>query len=153
MTRRSNTAVMIAYRPVCSGPAYTSTWLPENIAVLERYVVWLSGGGTSAYVIRVIHIQMAGHILSLNHKPSSQLDLNHDLQKGLDYILAKGHGAEWTKNCRNSMLKFRRFLLHERGLTESHIKPYDPAPHTQGLPAWLVGQLTRYQHIKQRNWR
>ena len=28
-------------------PGYTSTWLPENIAVLERYVAWLNGGGTS----------------------------------------------------------------------------------------------------------
>lgn len=96
---------------------------------------------------------MAGHILSLNHKPSNQLDLDCDLQKGLDYIQAKGHGYYWTKNCRNSMLKFRRFLLHERGQTESHITPHDPALHTEGMPAWLVAQLTRYQHVKQRNWR
>jgi integrase/recombinase XerD len=116
-------------------------------------VAWLSGGGTSAYVIRTIHIPMAGHILSLNHKPSRQLDLDRDLQKGLDYIQAKGHGPDWTRNCRNSMCKFRRFLLHERGQTESHVTPYDPAPHTETLPTWLVEQLTRYQHIKQRNWR
>jgi integrase/recombinase XerD len=139
--------------PGVAQPGYTSTWLPENIAVLEHYVTWLSGGGTSAYVIRMIHIPMAGHILSLNHKPSDQLNLDSDLQKGLDYIIAKGHGYYWTKNCRNAMLKFRRFLLHERGLTESHITPYDPAPHTEGLPAWLVEQIIRYQHVKQRNWR
>lgn len=139
--------------PGAPRPGYTSTWLPENIAVLERFVAWLSGGGTSAYVIRTIHIPMAGHILSLNHKPSNALDLEHDLQKGMDYIQAKGHGAEWTRNCRNAMHKFRRFLLHERGQVESHITPYDPAPHTENLPAWLVAQLTRYQHVKQRNWR
>jgi len=33
------------------------------------------------------------------------------------------------------------------------VKPYDPSLHTEGLPAWLVAQLTRYQHVKQRNWR
>ena len=88
-------------------PNSTNTWLPENIAILERYVTWLAGGGTSAYVIRVIHIPMAGHILSLNHKPSTALDLDNDLQAGMDYILAKGIGFCWTKNCRLSMLKFR----------------------------------------------
>lgn len=134
-------------------PCYTHEWLPENIAALERYREWLSGGGTSAYVIRIIHIPMAGHILSLNHKPTTSLDLDNDLQKGMDYILAKRHGPFWTKNCRNSMLKFRRFLLHERGLVESKIRPFNPALHSEGLPDWLVEQLTRYQHIKQRNWR
>ena len=61
--------------------------------------------------------------------------------------------AEWTDINRNALDKFRRFLLHERGQVESHIHPYDPALHTAGLPAWLVEQLTRYQHVKQRNWR
>ncbi len=134
-------------------PNSTNTWLAENIAILERYVTWLAGGGTSAYVIRVIHIPMAGHILSLNHKPSAALDLDNDLQAGMDYILAKKLGFCWTKNCRLSMLKFRRFLLHERGQTECHITPFDPVLHTEGLPTWLVEQLTRYQHVKQRNWR
>ncbi len=134
-------------------PCYTSAWIEENIAVLERYREWLESGGTSALVIRTYHLPMAGHVLGLNHKPSAQLDLDRDLQPALDYILAKGLSASWTKNCRNSLAKFRRFLLHERGQTESHITPYDPAPHTEGLPAWLVEQLTRYQHVKQRNWR
>jgi integrase len=71
----------------------------------------------------------------------------------MDYILAKGLGYCWTKNCRLALLKFRRFLLHERGQTESHITPYDPSPHTENLPAWLVEQLTCLQHIQQRNWR
>jgi hypothetical protein len=118
-------------------PGFTRTWLPENIAAFERYVAWLSGGGTSAYVIRTIHIPMAGHILSLNHKPSRQLDLDHDLQKGLDYIEAKGHGQVWIRNCRNSMLKFRRFLLHERGQTESHVPPtIRPRIPKNCLPGW-----------------
>ena len=134
-------------------PCYTQDWLPENILVMERYQSWLSGGGTSQYVSRTIHIPMAGHVLGMNHKPSIQLDLDQDMRIALDYILAKRLGPSWTKNCRLSLLKFRRFLLHERGQSESHITPYDPAPHTEGLPPWLVEQLTRYQHVKQRNWR
>jgi site-specific recombinase XerD len=134
-------------------PGYTSTWLEENIAVLERYREWLSSGGTSPLVIRTYHIPMAGHVLSLNHKPSRELNLERDLQVGMDYILAKGHGPDWTKNCRLSLLKFRRFLLHERGQVECKVTPYEPAPHTEGLPNWLVEELTRFQRIQQRNWR
>jgi len=134
-------------------PGYTSTWLEENIAVLERYREWLSSGGTSPLVIRTYHIPMAGHALSLNHKPSRELDLDRGLQVAMDYILAKGHGPDWTKNCRNSLAKFRRFLLHERGQVECKVTPYEPAPHTAGLPAWVVKALTRFQRIQQRNWR
>jgi site-specific recombinase XerD len=134
-------------------PGETATWLAENLAVLERYRAWLSGGGTSPLVTRTYHIPMAGHALSLNHKPSQELDLDKDLQAAMDYIIAKGHGPEWTDNCRLSLVKFRRFLLHERGLVECKATPYEPAPHTEGLPAWLVDELTRYQHIRQRNWR
>jgi site-specific recombinase XerD len=139
--------------PGTSQPGYTSTWLAENIAVLERYRTWLSSGGTSPLVILTYHIPMAGHALALNHKPSQELDLEHDLQIALNYIHAKGLGSEWTDNCRLSLLKFRRFLLHERGQTECKVTPYTPEPHTQGLPTWVVEALTRFQHIQQRNWR
>jgi site-specific recombinase XerD len=71
----------------------------------------------------------------------------------MDYILAKGHKPDWTDNCRLSLLKFRRFLLYERGQVECKVTPYEPAPHTEGLPAWLVEELTRFQRIRQRNWR
>lgn len=134
-------------------PAYTAAWLEENIAVLERYRGWLSGGGTSQGVIRTYHIPMAGHALSLNHKPSKELDLDRDLQKAMDYILAKGHGQDWNDACRLSLAKFRRFLLHERGQVECKVTPFKPAPHTAGLPNWLVEELTHFQRIRQRNWR
>jgi integrase/recombinase XerD len=50
--------------------------------------------------------------------------------------------------------KFRRFLRLERGLgEESKITPFDSARVTAGLPAWLVGELDRYQRLMQRNWR
>jgi site-specific recombinase XerD len=134
-------------------PEYTSTWLEENVEAIERYREWLSSGGTSPLVIRTYHIPMAGHVLSLNHKPSGELDLDKDLQAAMDYIVAKGHGSDWTDNCRVSLVKLRRFLLYERGLVECKVTPYAPALHTEGLPSWVVEALTRLQHIQQRNWR
>jgi site-specific recombinase XerD len=134
-------------------PGYTSTWLPENIAALERYREWLEGGGISPQVVRTYHIPMAGHALSLNHKPSAELDVDHDLQSALDYILAKRLSAQWNDNCRLSLVQFRRFLLSERGLYEPRVPSHAPTPNTTGLPEWLVEQLTHYQHLCQRNWR
>lgn len=134
-------------------PCPTRNWLPENIATFERYRDWLTGGGTSPYVIRIIHIPMAGHALGMNHKPAEQLDLDQDFDKVMEYILAKKLGPSWTKNCRNSLRKFRRFLLNERGLVESNQTHYDPTPDTTDLPSWLIEQLQRLLFIQQRNWR
>ena len=134
-------------------PKYTCDWPGENVALLERYREWLASGGHSETVIRTIFIPMAGHVLGLFLKPFTQLNLATDLQPGLDFVLAKGAGPDWRKVCRNSLEKFRRFLPFTRGQVESKITPYDPNPHTTGLPDWLVNELIRYQHIKQRNWR
>jgi hypothetical protein len=94
---------------------------------------------------------MAGHVLGLNPQPSAQFDLDTDLQKAMDYVRAKQLSAEWTDINRNALDKFRRFLLHERGQVESHIHPYNPAPHTEGIPAWLWSS-TPLPALKQRNW-
>jgi site-specific recombinase XerD len=134
-------------------PKPTQDWPPENVELLNRYTEWLSGGGASLQVIRNIYIPMAGHILGLALKPHFQLDLDRDLQPGLDYVLAKGVGPDWAKVSRNSMLKFRRFLRHTRGQTECKAKPFDVASHAENLPEWLVAELERWQHIQQRNWR
>jgi site-specific recombinase XerD len=135
-------------------PRPTAEWPPENVAVLEEYWHWLAESGYSPFVIRIIYLPMAGHILGLALKPHPQLDLDSDLQPGLDFLKAKQLSPGWTDVCRNAMLKFRRFLLHRRGQIESRVQHYEPAEHYgQGLPEWLVQELTRYQHIQQRNWR
>ena len=134
-------------------PHPSRDWPAENIALLERYVAWLTGGGASEQVIHGIYIPMAGHVLGFNLKPHSQLDLDSDLQIAMEYIRAKQHGSIWTKNCRNSLARFRRFLLNERGLVETKIKPFNIPKHTPGIPDWLAQELERYQHIQQRNWR
>lgn len=135
-------------------PLPTGHWHPENIALLERYEQWLWGGGISELVIRLYHIPMAGHVFGLTRKHHSQLDLEHDLTCALDYVQSKGVGTSWLKNCRHSLNKFRRFLRLERGLgEESKVTPFDSARAASGLPAWLVTELERYQHVQQRNWR
>lgn len=140
--------------PGAPHPCFTWDWPPGHIALLERYRAWLDGGGTSAMVTRGIHIAMAGHVLGLNPHPPNQWDLETDLQKAMDYVLAKELSEMWNKNCRNSLDKFRRFLRLERGLGEvSKITPFDVSKHTEGLPAWLVSELERYQHIQQKHWR
>jgi site-specific recombinase XerD len=139
--------------PEAPRPRFTCDWPPENVDLLERYAQRLSGGGASEAVIRTIYIPMAGHVLGLALKPHPELDLEADLQPALEYIRAKGAGPDWTDVCRCSLDKFRRFLLHTRGQVEVKARPYEPAPHTDGLPAWLVAELERYQHVCQRNWR
>jgi len=139
--------------PEAPRPQPTCAWPPENVALLERYAGWLRGGGASEFVIRTIYIPMAGHVLGLALKPHPQLNLDVDLPPALDYVIAKGVGEEWTKVCRNALAKFRRFLMHTRGQMEIKHKPYNLVANTQGLPTWLVEELTCYQHLMQRNWR
>ena len=134
-------------------PHPTAEWPAENIRVLEEYCEWLRAGGASPAVIRTIYLPMAGHVLGLALKPHPQLDLDIDLQSGLDFLKAKQMSAEWTDICRCSMLKFRRFLCHQRGQIESKVTPYEPKRDAEGLPDWLVNELERFQHVQQRNWR
>jgi integrase/recombinase XerC len=135
-------------------PLPTSHWPPENIVLLERYEQWLLGGGVSEMVVRLYHIPMAGHVFGLTLKPHAQLDLEKDLDCALEYIQLKNISAEWLKNCRLALVKFRRFMRLDRGLgEESHLTAFDSAPVTSGLPGWLVSELERYQRLMQRNWR
>jgi len=135
-------------------PLPSAHWPDENIALLERYENWLLEGGVSEMVTRIYHVPMVGHVLGLNLKPHAQLDLDKDLDCALAYVQAKGLSQSWLKNCRLALVKFRGFMRLERGLgAESQARPFDPEPLTSGLPAWLVNELKRYQHLRQRNWR
>jgi site-specific recombinase XerD len=142
-------------------PHSTCDWPPENRELLTRYEGWLLGGGTSPLTTNLLCITMAGHALGLFLKPHSQMDisisettdLGADLQPAMEYVLAKRLSAAWTRNCRRALVKFRRFLCQERGILEVTIKPYDPTPHAEGLPDWLIEELKRYQVLRQRNWR
>jgi integrase len=135
-------------------PLPSRFWPRENIALLERYRVWLLAGGASAQCTDTIYLHFAGLALGLNTKPHSLIDLERDLERVMDYTVARGSSQEWLQRCRNSLVKFRRFLRQERGLGDvQKVQPFDVAQHTEGLPAWLVNELRRYQRIQQRNWR
>jgi site-specific recombinase XerD len=96
---------------------------------------------------------MAGNALGLNLKPHPEIDLDLDLERGLDYVRAKGMSGEWINMCRNALEKFRRFLRQERRQPKAVLQVPDLTRYQTGLPDWLVEQLQRYQHLRQRNWR
>ena len=83
---------------------------------------------------------MAGHVFGLTLKPYHQLDPDNDLECALEYIKAKGLSQSWIKNCRNSLVKFRRFLRLERGLGEESKTLRYRRPHPGA--ARLAGERT-----------
>ena len=140
-----------------SSPKPTSAWPPENVELLERYHHWLMSGGTSPYVVNIIHIPTAGHVLGLALKSHSQIDLEADFSSVMNYIIAKSLCAEWIKNTRNSLVKFRQFLRHERGQL-TIVAPVAETEHystrySENLPDWLAAELKRYFHLMRSHWR
>lgn len=152
-------------------PQPTAVWPKENVLLLGRYWVWLEEENSTPECIENIYLPMAGHVLGLNLKPHSQLDispktvlslskgstqaLDADLERAMDYIKAKQLSAAWTDICLRALHRFRRFLRYERGVLEV---AFDDVPaslerYHEGLPDWLVEQLTQYQRIRQVNWR
>ena len=75
-------------------PRPTSEWPPENVALLERYREWLLSSGASPHTVYLLYVPMAGNALGMNLKPHSQLDLDADLARALDYVKAKRLSAE-----------------------------------------------------------
>jgi hypothetical protein len=96
-------------------PHPTADWPPENVDLLQAYWDWLAESGYSPFVIRIIYLPMAGHILGLSLKPHPQLDLEHDLQPGLDFLKAKQLSPGWTDVCRNAMLRLFRIFREKEG--------------------------------------
>ncbi|MCI0557768.1 MAG: tyrosine-type recombinase/integrase [Nitrososphaera sp.] len=135
-------------------PQPTTCWPAENIALYERYRDWLLAGGASELASKIIYLPVAGHVLGLHLKPHTELDLEEDFQRTLEYVIAKQSGKDWIKASRNGLNKFKRFLRIERGLGEENkVTPFDSSRVTTGLPEWLVNELDRYQRLMQRNWR
>jgi integrase/recombinase XerD len=122
---------------------------------LERYRLWLEDGGVALSVIEQHRIPMAGHVLGLHLKPHSQLNLDSDLDKAMDYVWAKNLSEYWTSNCRHSLNWFRRFLCEERGIElAEYAPPYTNVErYKNGLPDWLVEALEQFLRLRQANWR
>ncbi len=140
--------------PDAPRPLPTKYWPKENVELLERFHAWLLGGGACEHSANVLYLPIAGHALGLNIKPHEQIDLEKDLERALEYTRAKGSRKDWLKVCRNGLEKFRRFMRYERGWGDvQKVHPFNVVQHTEGLPAWLVSELERFQHVQQRNWR
>jgi integrase/recombinase XerC len=135
-------------------PLPTSYWPAGNLEFLAGYRDWLLNGGVSEAVTNTYHVVMAGHVLALTLKPHHALDPERDLQCAIQYVKAKRLSQSWTRNCRNSLLIFRRYVRLQRHQAEElRLSPYNVRAHTHGLPAWLVKGLCSYQKQMQRNWR
>jgi len=143
------------FLPGVTKPQFTAVWPEENIALLARYCIWLQEEDSTPNCIEQIYLPMAGHILGLNLKPHAQLNLDSDLEKAMDYIRAKQLSPAWTDNCRRAMNRFCRFLKYARGLLDVTFDDVSVCVkrYQVGLPAWLIEQLTHFQHLRQANWR
>jgi hypothetical protein len=143
------------FLPGVTKPQFTDTWPKENIALLARYCIWLQEEDSTLNCIEQVYLPMAGHILGLNLKPHTQLNLDTDLEKAMDYIKAKQLSRAWTDNCRRAMNRFCRFLKYERGLLDVTFNDVSVCVkrYQVGLPDWLIEQLTHFQHLRQANWR
>lgn len=134
-------------------PQPTCAWPPENVVLLERYRVWLESSGASLDCILHLYIPMAGHVLGLNLKPHREIDLGADAERAAEYVKAKQLSPSTIEHCLFALNRFRRFLRQERGHVDVNLRPPNLERYQEGLPDWLVAQLTRYQHIRQVNWR
>ena len=135
-------------------PLPTRLWPPENARLLEEFATWLKEGGAGEHATETIYLPAAALSLGLNPRPHTRLNLTSDLEKAQTFVRLCGVSENKVKITGHGAEKFRRFLRFKRGLGEViRIKTFDVAAHTQGLPTWLVQELTRYQLHLQKNWR
>jgi site-specific recombinase XerD len=141
--------------PGWADPQPPTAWPAENVALLERYLAWLVEDGAGQTCIDLYYLPVTGHALGFNLKPHPQLDLETDLERVMAYAQAKQLSRRVIIMYRHALDRFRRFLRLERGLAETDVnyRPSNIEQYHEGLPVWLIAQLTHYQHIRQANWR
>jgi len=140
--------------PTLPRPQPTAAWPRENVALLEQYQDWLVRGGTSAHVIELVYVPMAGYVLGFNLKPHPDLNPETDFQSALDYIQAKDRSAEWNHIRCLALDKFRQFLRQQRGQWSIVLRPPPSwAMYVAGLPGWLVEPLERLYTLTRSRWR
>ncbi|MCA9934374.1 MAG: tyrosine-type recombinase/integrase [Anaerolineales bacterium] len=136
-------------------PQPPSSWPPENVALFERYLAWLIADGAGHTCITSYYLPVAGHVLGYHLQPHAQLNLDNDLERVMAFLRAKQVSERWLIMGRHALTRFRRFMWTERGFDAQPVtfKQANVAQYHDGLPAWLVEQLTQLQHIRQANWR
>lgn len=136
-------------------PQPPAAWPEENVALFERYLAWLIADGAGHTCIKQHYIPMAGHVLGYHLQPHEHLNLASDLERALDLLRAKQVGAGWLIMGQHALTRFCRFMQTERGFTPQPVtfKQANVTHYHDGLPGWLVEQLTQLQHVRQANWR
>ena len=136
-------------------PQPPSVWPEENVTLFERYLAWLVADGAGHSCITNYYLPVAGHVLGYHLRPHEQMDLDTDLEPVMAYLRAQQLGERWLVMGRHALTRFRRFMQAERGLTGQPVvfKQADVSGYHEGLPDWLIEQLTQFQHIRQANWR
>lgn len=142
-------------RPGYPQPQPPSAWPPQNVALFERYLAWLMADGAGHTCITSYYLPVAGHVLGYHLQPHAQLNLDSDLERVMAFLRAKQVSERWLIMGRHALTRFRRFMQAERGESGQvvHFKQADVTGYHDGLPAWLVEQITQLQHIRQVNWR
>lgn len=132
-------------------------WPAENVALLERYLLWLYADNASLVSIKNFYLPIAGHLLGYHLAPHPKLDLEVGFQPVLHYLQAKQVSQRWLEMAHRAFTRFRRFMHQERGLAQLPDSLQDLSPRLKryqaGLPDWLIHQLCQYQQIRQANWR
>lgn len=139
--------------PAGSAPQPSSAWPKENITLLEQYRDWLLGGGTGVLMVDVIYVPTAGDVCGLTLTPHTEWKIDAVIRRGLKYLRARRLSDISTKIRRNALEKFRLFLRQRQGEHKVTFRPFNREQYCVGLPAWLIKQLERYQHVRQANWR
>lgn len=138
-------------------PQPPDVWPEENVALLERYLLWLYADNASLVSIQSFYLPLAGHILGYHLAPHTKLDLDAGFKPVLDYLQAKQVSQRWLEMVYHALNRFRRFLHQERGVAQLPETLHDLSPrlkrYQEGLPDWLIHQLCQYQQIRQANWR
>lgn len=136
-------------------PQPPSAWPPENVALFERYLAWLIADGAGHTCITSYYLPVAGHVLGYHLQPHAQLHLERDLERVMAFLRAKQVSERWLIMGRHALTRFRRFMQAERGESGQivHFKQTDVTCYHEGLPPWLVEQITQLQHMRQANWR
>ncbi len=125
------------------------------MALLERYLVWLYADNAGHTSIHDYYLPTAGHVLGYHLEHHKTLDLQTSFERVMAYFKAKQICERWQIMGRHALARFRRFMQEERGyarlpqtMRENRLEKYQ-----EGLPDWLVVQLSQHQQIRQQNWR
>ena len=140
--------------PEALRPLPTRFWPRENIELLERYQAWLLEGGTSEHCTRFLYLPFAGHVLGLNCKPHPGIDLENDLERVYEYISPKAPARTGSRPAATAWRSSAASCAGNAAWGMSARSDPSRSPvMSQGLPAWLVSELERYQRLQQSNWR